>query len=395
MKKYFYLQAKLTARYLPFVLAVSLALALGMGIVMTGVMSFFENDGSRKDFAVAVTGDTDNLYLQWGISALQTIQEENFSVQIMEMERSQAHMALEKGQIHAYVMIPDGFMENALQGDVEPITYVTSAGMEGVSALLKREITKLVTNIVVYSQKGTYGLLDALTEHGVTDDAYTHMSVLCLEYTDLILHRDAVSNVTELGVSDGLTLLEYYTCAGLVILLSLMGIPFASLYIKQDYTLSRLLASQGISHGKQLLCEYGGHLLGMLAVGLVLLFGVGSVEVWEAVGVKVFTVIIMLAAMNLLIFNLSGNVISGLLLHFAGTVALCYVSGCIYPATAFPVSVQNVAAWLPTGIARQYLAAGFTSAPAWGVLAALLAYSAAFFGLALLVRYYKAARIER
>jgi len=64
MKKYFYLQAKLTARYLPFVLAVSLALALGMGIVMTGVMSFFENDGSRKDFAVAVTGDTDNLYLQ-------------------------------------------------------------------------------------------------------------------------------------------------------------------------------------------------------------------------------------------------------------------------------------------------------------------------------------------
>ena len=95
MKSYFYLQAKLTAKYLPFVLAVTLLLALGMGFVLSGVLSVIENDGSRKTHTVGITGDTDDEYLKWGIAALDSINEERFSVRIVEMEQTQAHTALQ------------------------------------------------------------------------------------------------------------------------------------------------------------------------------------------------------------------------------------------------------------------------------------------------------------
>lgn len=241
MKKYFCLQAKLTARLLPFVLAVALVLLAGMGTVLSGAMAYLEEDGSRAEFTVAVVGDTKNEYLQWGLAVLQTINADRFSIQIIELEQALAHSALEKGQIAAYVVIPEGFMDRVLAGETEPVTYVTSAGMEDVSDLMKQEITKLVTSILVYSQKGSYGLYDAITENAVDIDPYDHMTALSLDYAELILHRDEFYRVEVLGVSDGLGIREYYICAGLVLLLVLMGIPFATLYIRRDYALPRLL----------------------------------------------------------------------------------------------------------------------------------------------------------
>ena len=97
----------------------------------------------------------------------------------------------------------------------------------------------------------------------------------------------------------------------------------------------------------------------------------------------------------MLLFTLSGNMVSGLLLQFFGVIGLCYVSGCIYPISAFPMAVQQLAAWLPTGIARHYLSTAFSDASAWGSLGGLMLYTLAFLALALLVRVRKTTGIER
>jgi len=407
MKKYFCLQLKLAARLLPAVLAVTLALLVGLGIILGGLLASFSSSEEAKRFTVALSGDTEDEYLRWGLAAVQSIDEERFSLEIVEMDQDEAHAALEKGQISAYVVIPEGFMEKALTGEIDPITYVTSAGVESVATLMKKEVTSLVTEMVVYSQKGAYGLLDVLQENDLGKDAYSHMTALSLEYTDLILHRDEVYKVTELGVSDGLGTRDYYICAVLVILMVLTGIPFAALYIKRDHALCRMLHSRGCSYGKQLLCEYGVHLLSLAAlVGAVLLIaGVVLAVLPASVTVdlpdlgglllRLIPVLMMVAAFDMMLFHLSGNLVSGLLLHFFAAIGLCYVSGCIYPASAFPKAIQQVAQLLPTGIARQHIATGFTLTPAFGSFLGLIAYTAAFFGVALLLRRHKTAGIER
>ncbi|MBQ8880597.1 MAG: ABC transporter permease [Oscillospiraceae bacterium] len=405
MKKYFYLQLKLAGKLLPFVLAVTLALLLGLGLILTGLLSAFQSSGTP--FTVALSGDTDNDYMQWGLAAIQPTEDSLFSINIVEMPRDAAHSALEKGEISAYVIIPEGFMEKAMVGEIDPITYVTSTGLEGVAGQMKREITQIVTKMVVYSQKGAYGLANALSQNTDISDIYTPMSVLSLEYTDLILHRAEFYRVEELGVDHGLTTQDYYICAGLVILLALAGLPFGAIYIKKDHALSRLLRSRGYPAGLQLLCEYGAHLLAMLALAgavlaaaglaITLLPGspLGSLPQFGLLAAKLLPVTAMLAALNILVFNLSDSTVSGLLLHFFGAIGLCYVSGCIYPISAFPIGVQRFAAFLPTAIARQHLATGFTGDWAWGSFGGLTLYTLGFFGIALVLRTRKTAGIER
>lgn len=407
MKKYFYLQLKLAGKLLPFVLAVTLLLSLGLGLILSGLLTVLESSDSSRPFTVALSGDTDNDYMQWGLAAIQPSEGGQFSINVVEMPQDKAHSALEKGEISAYVIIPEGFMEKALTGQIDPITYVTSTGLEGIAGQMKREITQIVTKMVVYSQKGAYGLATALRHNTEIEDVYTPMSVLSLQYTDLILNRAEFYRVEELGVDNGLTTRDYYICAGLVVLLVLMGLPFGAVYIKKDRALTRLLRSRGYSAGQQLLCEYGAHGLAMvvlagavlavagLALALLPGSGIGSMPELGSLAVKLLPVVVMLSALNMLVFNLSDSTVSGLLLHFFGAIGLCYVSGCIYPISAFPVGVQRFAAFLPTAVARQHLAAGFTGDGAWGSLGALLLYGLGFFAIALVLRVRKTAGVER
>jgi len=408
MKKYFYLQLKIAGRLLPFVLGVALALLLGLALILNGLISTFRNAESAKEFTVALAGDTSNEYMQWGLAALQMVDEDKFSITIVDMPLEEAEDALEHGKIAAYVIIPDGFMEQALAGeDIDPITYVTSAGVEGISSFLKREVTSLVTKMVVYSQKGSYGLEELLYDQDLYENAEDYMTQLSLEYTDLILNRNEFYKTQELGVSDGLITRDYYICAAVIVLLMLMGLPFAAIYIKRDYALCRVLRSRGHSVFQQLLCEYLAHLLSMVALlGCIFALAAGAIAAIPGLSLgelpemdllilRIIPVLLMISALNMLFFTLSGNMVSGLLLHFFGVIGLCYVSGCIYPVSSFPTSVQTVANLLPTGIARHHISTGFSYESSWSSLGGLMLYTLVFLGIALLVRTRKTTGIER
>ena len=94
-------------------------------------------------------------------------------------------------------------------------------------------------------------------------------------------------------------------------------------------------------------------------------------------------VAVLAAAVSYLVYSLVSDLISGVLLQFFVSLALCFVSGCLYPVYFFPSGVQRVAAWLPTGAARNYLA----GAP-WG-LAVTLGYVLVLFLLGSFLRCRK------
>lgn len=409
MKRYFYLQLKRLAKLFPFVLAVTLALLVGLAAVLYGVLATFDGREENQRFSVALTGDMDNEMIQLGFSALQALDDTRFTIDFLEMSEQQAHTALEKGEIAAYVVIPEDFLNKAISGQVEPLTYVTSTGMEGIASLLKKEITTLVTDLVVYSEKGVYAMDDALDDNNLGQLSGEHMNILAFEYADLIFHRSEMYAVTELGVSDGLSTPEYYVCAVTIVLLLLLGMPFAAMHIKKDYAFHRLLLSRGHSSGAQLGCEYGVHLMAMLLLAATVLLAVTvamgmlpegentdfSVQMAGALAVRAIPVIIMISAFNMMMFELSGDLVSGLLLHFFAVISLCYVSGCLYPVYALPAGMQALAAVLPTGIARSYLAATFTFNGGHYGLIGLALYAAAFYAIALLCRCRKTAGARR
>ncbi|MBE5927965.1 MAG: ABC transporter permease [Lachnospiraceae bacterium] len=408
MKKYFYLQIKRASKIFPLALVVAVTLYIGFVTILFGLLAMFDGREDNTRFTVAIAGDTDNKYISWGLAALQMFDEARFSIEFVEMDEAQARRELEKGDISAYVVLPEEFMEKAVYGDIEPVTYVTSSGMEGIASILKREITAFVTDIVVYSQKGTYGVNDALFGNDLGETAYRHVYKISLEYADFIFQRNELYSVNELGVADGLSTTEYYVCVIYVMLFVLMGMPFAVLYIKRDYAFNRLLVSRGYSCGKQLGCEYGVHFITMLLLVVAIMIvsfivercapevlGGILIQGWRGLIVKFVPIIIMISAFNIFMFELSSNLVSGILLHFFVAIGLCYVSGCMYPIYAFPKIIVDFAAFLPTGIVRSYLATFFTFDTSVFSFIGLIIYAGVFYAFALLLRIRKIVGIRR
>ena len=97
----------------------------------------------------------------------------------------------------------------------------------------------------------------------------------------------------------------------------------------------------------------------------------------------------MVASFSFLLYELTADLISGVLLQFFVTLCLCFISGCLYPNFFFPEIVQKIAAVLPAGIARMQLAGCITGEISPHLTQGLLGYSVMFLAIALLIRLYK------
>lgn len=400
MKRYLYLQFKKVLKLLPFVLAVTLILTAFLGVIFGGIIN--DSIKKRQTFNVAISGDRDNNYLKIGLAAFETLDEIRFSLNILDLDEEDAKKALYRGEISAYVVLPENFIEKALVGEIEPVKYVTSAGAQNIAALFKNEVTTLITDMVIASQKGVYGLYSALEETGDLSSAEHQMTKLSIEYVNLVLNRSKMIKVEELGISDGLSLGQYYVCGIFILIIMLMCLPLAPLYIKRDNSLCVLLLSKGYTNFTQLISEfmaYSGAIiitqslifLCLYLIGNIFEFNTDILSLQNLFGIAIHSlpITVMTVSFSIMIFELSSNLVSGMLLHFFTTVGLCYISGCFYPIYAFPEILQKISGFLPTGVAFKELTLFFKDeSPILSVINLLL-FAVLFFIISLTARSVK------
>lgn len=402
MKRYFYLQMKRLLRIFPLLLAGLLTSLLCVGLVATQLWQQEDNAEDKQRFEIAVCGDTSGEYVQMGLMALQAFDDTRYAMAIVELPEQEARQKLMRGQISAYVVLPENFIQRALQGDMDTVTYVTSAGGESVVSMFKDEITKLITNMVVYTQKGVYGLADAMIENKIPGSVGKRMDDMSLVYIDLILSRSQLCVVEELGVGQGMPAMGYYVCSLSVFLLLFIGVAFITVGVRQDKSLSRLLASRGFSEGAQVFWEFMAQFAVLFALGVVLMaivsvvgpkvLGDTKLPGFGALLAHILPVALMAAAGNMLIFEMTGSLISAAVWHFFLSVGQCYVSGCFYPVYALPEPLQKLAPWLPAGMAREFMSGSFLQEIQWLPLLGLMVFAGVFFGLAVVVRRGKLLR---
>ena len=403
MRKYFYLQLKRAFKFFPFILTVTVILFIGLSLILFGIVNANSEKMENKTFNIGVSGDFENKFLQFGINAFKTIDETRFSLDFLEMDEKEAKKALTNGDISAYVVLPHRFVEDALKGNVKPITFVTTTESNDIATMFKSEITTLITDMVVASQKGTYGIGDALSDNGHKKIANKHVNAISIKYFDLVLSRNKMLSVEELGISSNLSTVEYYICSIIILFIMIMGLPFVFVYCSKDDSLSMLLISKGYSCFTQQLSKFLSHLLSLITLtGIILMLifaflSFGSIDFLPAISFKTilsimsFTlpIIFMLSAFNIFIFELCSNLISGLLMHFLLTLSLCYISGCFFPLHSFPKIIQSISFVLPVCVAREQLATYFTNDSALIKSIYVIIYAVFFFFAALFVKHLK------
>ncbi|MBE6737779.1 MAG: ABC transporter permease [Ruminococcaceae bacterium] len=407
MKRFLFLQLKRMLRFMPLVIAVTLCLLLGLSVFISGIVSYFDDSEEKKPLYIGVTGDTENEYMQIGIAAVKSLDDTRFSIVFEEMSESDAEKAIASGNISAYIVFPEDFIDKALSGDIERIEFVTSSGASDITTLFKNEITMIITDMMIASEKGTYGINDAMDENGLSKESLEAMEKISSYYVNMIFNRSKVYETKEIGFANGLDMMDYFVCGITVLLIFMMGLPYAIVYVKKDYSLSRLLLSRSHSCLRQLLCEYISHLAAMfsLVVTVFVFLGItknsfGTLSSIFDISLLTFIlrllpVIIMISAFNIFAFELADNIVSGMLIHFFTCLCMCYIAGCMYPIYTFPVVLQKISAFLPAGLAVNWLSGNFTGDFHLMSLSGILIYSLLFFSASLFVRKQKTSNKQK
>ena len=387
MEKYFGAQIKRLWRLLPLVFCVMALLFASVYLIYQGLVTQWSESDELKKLSVAIVGTTDPM-LQAGIDAMAFLDASNMSLEFISMDEQTAKQKLQKGDISAYVVFPDDFLNRALQGVIEPIRFISAPGSENILSLVKDELTASLANILLTSEYGAFAMGDALKDLGYDGRFQTdHMNNMAYTFIAQVLQRDSVYSVEELGISGGLKFDEYMICGLSVVFLFLMTLPFVSVFVKEEPTMERLLKSRGVGAISQTVCELGAYILFLLLLSALLL------PVYSAFSLKgilhLIPLVFCIGTVSYLIYNLSRDLVSGVLLQMVVAVAMCFVSGCFYPVYFFPLSVQNMAKFLPAAVAREHLSVLLTQQEPTGSGLILAATGAVCLVLCLLIRHLR------
>jgi len=356
MKQYFWLQCKRLVRYLPGAFLATLVLLGGLAGVLGGLMGRQDQKEENNKYRVGLVGSMEDPLLQIGVEALRQYDSSQLAMELVPLAESQAKKQLSTGQISAYVVVPEGFMQEAMKGNILPLKFVSTVGASGLNSLFQQEITRAISQLLTDAQKGVYGMYAVTVQQGVYQNQ--DMDNMAIRYAEYILQRDRVYQVEILGAGAGTDLESYLLGGFLVLLMLLTCLPFAPVLIRRDVSLGQMLAARGRPAFWQAVCDFAGYALAMVVMVLAAaLVGicVPGLERFGELLLRAIPVAILCAAISYCVYTATADLIGGVLLQFFGSVALCFVSGCLYPVYFFPVGLQKIAAWLPTGAARDWL----------------------------------------
>lgn len=389
-RMYLMAQYKRTVRLIPAALAATAVLMCCLGL-LSAVLLQADADQERKQVVeIGLVGSTEGSYLGFGIQALQSLDSSRFAIAFSQVESEKAaREALERGELSAYVAIPDGFVEDLVRGNNVAATYVTSSGAAEIGSLVMSELIGTISCLITESQHAIYSTQKLLCEQGRQDIYRETTDRLYLRFLDLILGRELIYEMELTGVSDGLSITEYYTCGTTILFLLLWGIAATPFLAYRDAAMPKLLQAGGLSVGRQILAEYLSYtvFLSCCFLGTALL----AFNTFDWL-LGMLPVVMLFAAMHLCVCERISNPVSGMLIQFLGAVGLGYLSGCFYPLTFFPAEIQRLALFLPSGAAMKYGGKLITGQPFPGELAVMGAYGVGCFFLTVIFRKRRLAR---
>ncbi len=397
-------QFKRAVRYLPFVFLVTLIICLCIAVSLKTAVNADNMDADQKKISIGIVGEFENSYLGFGLSAIKSFDSSRFSLDIVELDEAQARKSLLRKEIAGYVLIPEGFVEEALYGNIGKLSFVTTDANADIVNSFKQEVLELVCSALVESQNGVYGLQDAMYEQGLKwSDIEGPSNELTAEYISLILNRSNALEIEIIGVADNLTFGGYMFSALSVLLMLLSGIVTCPLFIRRDMSLPKLLCANRYSPSFQIAGEYlsffGVMLVNTLTLLFMLMIGAGGASGVVAelsdldipemllILVKFIPAVALITALQFLMYGLADSIVSGVLMQFISAVFLGYISGCFYPISYFPKAIRVVSDLLPSGIARGYLASLIVGDVSVGQIVVILLYFVALMALSVLVRY--------
>ncbi len=368
---FFKLHLKRAFKIYPAILLITILAVAAIGVAAVGLISDTQNGEARQKISVAIVGGIKDTHFGIGINMLENFDSSRFFVEFPRMTEEEAIKALKRNEIKGYVYIPEEFVRGVYYGDNIPAKYVISDGPEGFGTAISAEVLKVVSNLVVETQNGSYSLRDVAKRIKQTKGIGKKVNSMNFSYIEFILSRNTAIETQFVGVTDSISLSGYYVCGIITFFLLIWGISCNKLLSGRNLALSRSLQSSGLKISLQLFAEYISFLCITFLTLMLFAMLIGIITAGNSFGIREFDdnsvfgcisfsfrmlpVIIMFTAMHKALYELFQNSVSSIIVQFLIAVGLGYASGCFYPIYFFPSLVQKISMLLPSGAGFSYL----------------------------------------
>lgn len=374
------LRLKAVLKIFPSMCIMTLLLCLSLGgmLYLQSARSLSLTEGDEDaTVPIGISGVSDSGTFSAAFPALLQLDSSRSEVTFLLYDtKKEAVRAIRKNEIVAAIDIPDGVVDTLLSGGLDRMTLIVPASSAGLEALIMRELAKSVSIILGSMNSASNVLSDYYTASGTTDpDVITNAQTdLLLTSMQDMLHRKHMFQVRYVRSVQQLSIESFYLVSMVLLLILLIGVMCAGSFIRSDYSLARLLNLRRLGASKQIIAEYVSLVVLLVCLSALFLPLIGAalsrmpitfsafgltpesfMKGFLAFCLKSLPVILLAAAIDLLLYELSESLITGVLLQFLVMIALAYLSGVFYTTQTMPESLKTLQPFLPTGQAILYL----------------------------------------
>ena len=160
MKQYLYLEWKRALKLLPTIVLIDLILLVLSGLIGVQLAKNQQGDEAQQKVRMGIVGDIEaSPELRLGLYALENFDHSKYVVDLLPMEEEEAKEAIMSGQINAYFIIPEGFVESVgSYADDKPIRYVSTDGAVTIGTQQVDEIVESLASMLTEVQSSIYGM---------------------------------------------------------------------------------------------------------------------------------------------------------------------------------------------------------------------------------------------
>ncbi|MBR6020260.1 MAG: ABC transporter permease [Lachnospiraceae bacterium] len=380
-RKFLGLETKRALKILPqYYLGTALLVALFAAVALAGNAAMSGHELEDRIEIALVMQDT---YLKnYGMDVLQSSASATSVFHFTEVSEEEAFAGLRDGRYDGCMLFPPDFITSVFSdGAAGAAKFYEPPMMNSLDQGLMEGLVEVGCGLIAVSSAYVAGAVDIAAQQGVDQKVLNKMQdEMELVLAARVINREDTFIKSDASGTGGQTLLQFYFCAGVVMLLMLGGVACGTLLKGDAKSLEDQLAMHGIKSPLLALARYLAVLILFLifyTTVFLILYGVwlgnpdamekyfaitkfAELRTWYLSGLPILA---LAAALVLLVYTFAANQIGGILLLFLLTALMGYASGCIVPSAYLPKAVRSFGRYLPTYTMLQVSVGGLRQSP--------------------------------
>lgn len=392
MKKYinyFIIQCKSAWRIVPNMFAKTVLFAfLAVIIAYAGARSLYGSDHLFYFKIAAVLPENDSM-VTLGYNMLMEMGGIEEYCEIIDADEETAIKLLKQGDVYCVIYIPEGFVEDVLNGTNTPAKLILPDNL-GLETVIFKSVLNAGASSLAYAQAGVYAVSDVYYMYDLRAEADDAIDRVNQDYFRFVFNRNTFNKITTLESTDVLSLSQFYLCCGLTLFILFLGLILGDFIKLESRTTTLMLSRAGIpviftTICKTLILAFMQSLM-IIVILLIGKFTISSFASGKTIRLinsfvfsvnltnilKIFVCELVATSFIITVFEAAGTGLYGILALFIINCAMMFASGLIIPSAYLPEFITKAAYILPTTRIKEILSSMYTGDLSIGSVAAIV-----------------------